>query len=68
MIERHSGALYTVGWLGFAPGFGYLTGLDAKLAGVPRLATPRLAVPAGSVAIAAPRRPSTRRNHREAGA
>jgi KipI family sensor histidine kinase inhibitor len=53
VIERHSGGLYTVGWLGFAPGFGYLTGLDQRLAGVPRLATPRLAVPAGSVAIAA---------------
>src|SRR6185312_4875378 len=45
--------LYEVGWLGFAPGFGYLTGLDQRLAGVPRLVTPRLAVPAGSVAIAA---------------
>ncbi len=53
VIERHSNAAYTVGWLGFAPGFGYLTGLDERLAGVPRLATPRLAVPAGSVAIAA---------------
>jgi KipI family sensor histidine kinase inhibitor len=53
VIERHSGGLYTVGWLGFAPGFGYLTGLDQRLAGVPRLATPRLRVPAGSVAIAA---------------
>ncbi|HET7015683.1 MAG TPA: carboxyltransferase domain-containing protein, partial [Streptosporangiaceae bacterium] len=53
VIARHSGGLYEVGWLGFAPGFGYLTGLDQGLAGVPRLATPRLAVPAGSVAIAA---------------
>jgi KipI family sensor histidine kinase inhibitor len=53
VIERHSGALYTVGWLGFSPGFGYLTGLDPRLAGVGRLESPRLAVPAGSVAIAA---------------
>ena len=53
VVERHSAGLYEVGWLGFAPGFGYLTGLDQRLAGVPRLATPRLAVPAGSVAIAA---------------
>ncbi len=53
VIERHAGAVYTVGWLGFAPGFGYLTGLDERLAGVPRLASPRASVPAGSVAIAA---------------
>jgi len=53
VIARHSGGLYTVGWLGFAPGFGYLTGLDQRLSGVPRLDTPRVAVPAGSVAIAA---------------
>jgi KipI family sensor histidine kinase inhibitor len=53
VISRHRDGLYTVGWLGFAPGFGYLTGLDPRLHGVPRLATPRLTVPAGSVAIAA---------------
>ncbi|MGI9005889.1 MAG: 5-oxoprolinase/urea amidolyase family protein [Streptosporangiaceae bacterium] len=47
----HSGGDYRVGWLGFCPGFGYLTGLDPRL-DVPRLATPRVAVPAGSVAIA----------------
>ena len=53
VIAAHAGGLYTVGWLGFSPGFGYLRGLDQRLTGVPRLATPRLAVPAGSVAIAA---------------
>src|SRR5215472_9095832 len=53
VIAAHAGALYTVGWLGFSPGFGYLRGLDQRLTGVPRLATPRTAVPAGSVAIAA---------------
>jgi biotin-dependent carboxylase-like uncharacterized protein len=52
VIARHQAAEYRVGWLGFAPGFGYLTGLDPELARVPRLATPRVAVPAGSVAIA----------------
>src|SRR5580658_2193373 len=53
VIAAHAGGSYTVGWIGFSPGFGYLTGLDQRLAGVPRLTTPRLAVPAGSVAIAA---------------
>jgi KipI family sensor histidine kinase inhibitor len=53
VIARHQGAQYEVGWLGFAPGFGYLTGLDPALSQVPRLDSPRVAVPAGSVAIAA---------------
>ena len=52
VIARHQAAGYEVGWLGFSPGFGYLTGLDPVLAAVPRLDTPRLTVPAGSVAIA----------------
>ena len=52
VIARHSAAAYRVGWLGFSPGFGYLTGLDPALAAVPRLASPRVSVPAGSVAIA----------------
>jgi biotin-dependent carboxylase-like uncharacterized protein len=52
VIARHQAADYRVGWLGFAPGFAYLTGLDPMLARVPRLATPRVSVPAGSVAIA----------------
>ena len=51
IIARHQAAEYQVGWLGFAPGFGYLTGLDPALA-APRLDSPRLSVPAGSVAIA----------------
>jgi len=52
VITRHQAARYRVGWLGFAPGFAYLTGLDPQLAAVPRLDSPRVSVPAGSVAIA----------------
>ena len=52
VVARHAAGEYAVGWLGFSPGFGYLTGLDPVLASVPRLAEPRLRVPAGSVAIA----------------
>lgn len=47
----HSGFEYRVAFCGFAPGFGYLTGLPERLH-VPRRATPRTAVPAGSVALA----------------
>src|SRR5215469_1878502 len=52
VIARHASSRYRVDWLGFSPGFGYLTGLDPALAAVGRLGTPRVAVPAGSVAIA----------------
>ncbi|MFD1933600.1 MULTISPECIES: 5-oxoprolinase subunit B family protein [Nonomuraea] len=53
VIARHTGTELVVGWLGFAPGFAYLTGLDPALR-VPRLSTPRTSVAAGSVAIAGP--------------
>lgn len=53
VVARHTGRVLVVGWLGFAPGFAYLTGLDPVLH-LPRLATPRTSVPAGSVAIAGP--------------
>ncbi|MDF2938512.1 MAG: kinase inhibitor [Paenibacillaceae bacterium] len=49
-IRLHSGAEYRVLMVGFVPGFPYLDGLPEQLA-VSRLATPRLRVPAGSVAV-----------------
>ena len=51
VIARHASATYVVETIGFAPGFAYLAGLDAKLE-LPRRATPRPRVPAGSLAIA----------------
>ncbi len=53
VLRRLRQTEFRVAFCGFAPGFGYLTGLPAELA-VPRLATPRLRVPAGSVALAGP--------------
>lgn len=50
-VRLHSAIEYRVAFCGFAPGFGYLTGLPPELA-VPRRATPRPSVPAGSVAVA----------------
>jgi KipI family sensor histidine kinase inhibitor len=50
VIRRHSEAAYTVGALGFSPGFAFLIGLPPELA-TPRRATPRTRVPAGSVGI-----------------
>jgi KipI family sensor histidine kinase inhibitor len=49
--QLHAAGVYTVETMGFAPGFAYLTGLDPKLV-LPRRATPRPRVPAGSLAIA----------------
>jgi len=44
--------VFTVGFVGFSPGFAYLLGLPEPLAGVPRRPTPRARVPAGSLALA----------------
>ena len=51
VIARHTALELTSAFCGFAPGFAYLAGLPRELH-VPRLATPRTRVPAGSVAIA----------------
>ena len=51
VASLHGGTTYTVLATGFAPGFAYLGDLDAGIA-MPRLATPRRRVEAGSVGIA----------------
>ena len=50
-IALHAGRDYHVTMLGFLPGFAYMGDLAEKLV-MPRRATPRARVPAGSVAIA----------------
>lgn len=51
VIDAHADHEYLVYCVGFAPGFTYCGALPDQLA-VPRLASPRLHVPAGSVGIA----------------
>lgn len=51
VVAAHGAREYTVALMGFAPGFAYLDGLDPRLE-LPRRATPRPRVPAGSLAIA----------------
>lgn len=51
VIRLHSSATYLVYFLGFSPGFAYMGGLPEKLH-MPRLATPRGHVTAGTVGIA----------------
>ncbi|UYM13991.1 5-oxoprolinase subunit PxpB [Endozoicomonas euniceicola] len=51
VINIHASTVYRVYAIGFAPGFAYLGNTDQRIA-VPRKKTPRLKVPACSVALA----------------
>jgi KipI family sensor histidine kinase inhibitor len=53
VVARHTGQLWTVEFIGFAPGFGYLVG-DSGGLDVPRRQSPRTRVPAGAVGLAGP--------------
>jgi len=50
VIKIHSSEDYLIYMLGFLPGFCYLGGLDERIH-TPRLSSPRLKIPAGSVGI-----------------
>ncbi len=50
VIKIHSSCDYLIYMLGFLPGFCYLGGLDERIH-TPRLANPRVKIPAGSVGI-----------------
>jgi len=52
VIARHLAVEYRVYVVGFVPGFAYMASVDPRIA-MPRRASPRLRVPAGSVAVAA---------------
>ena len=51
VVAAHTGALWRVGFGGFAPGFAYLVGGEDRLE-VPRRAEPRTKVPVGAVGLA----------------
>ena len=51
VIKIHTAPVYLNYMLGFLPGFCYLGGLDERIH-TPRLTTPRVSIPAGSVGIA----------------
>lgn len=52
LIARHTGMPWQAAFAGFAPGFVYLAGGHPCFRAIPRRPTPRLKVPAGSVALA----------------
>ncbi len=52
VVEALTAAPLEVAFLGFSPGFPYLVGLPPALASVGRRSSPRVSVPAGSVAVA----------------
>jgi inhibitor of KinA len=52
VIEMHANAEYRVFVVGFMPGFAYMAPVDPRIS-APRRTSPRLKVPAGSVAVAA---------------
>jgi KipI family sensor histidine kinase inhibitor len=51
VVAAHTEQVWTVGFVGFAPGFGYLVGEHDRLK-VPRREAPRSAVPPGAVGLA----------------
>ena len=51
VVKINTAPEYLVYMLGFCPGFPYMGGMDARIA-TPRRASPRLAIPAGSIGIA----------------
>ena len=51
VIKIHTSTEYLIYMLGFTPGFTYLGGMSDEIA-TPRLKTPRVKIPAGSVGIA----------------
>ncbi len=50
LVALHAGAEYFVDFIGFTPGLPYLSGLPERLF-IPRLETPRVKTPPGSVSI-----------------
>ena len=52
VIRKHTNSYWQVAFIGFAPGFAYLTNPEQVFGSIPRLASPRKKVSAGAVGLA----------------
>lgn len=52
VILKHQRSLWQVAFIGFAPGFAYLSSPDRPFSDLPRLAVPRKKIPASSLGLA----------------
>lgn len=52
LITKHQQSTWNVAFIGFAPGFAYLSSPDQPFTDLPRLKTPRKKIPAGALGMA----------------
>jgi KipI family sensor histidine kinase inhibitor len=52
VIQKHQQSVWNVAFIGFAPGFAYLTSPDRPFTDIPRLSVPRKKIPSGSLGLA----------------
>ena len=52
VILKHQQSVWNVAFIGFAPGFAYLTSPDRPFMDIPRLSVPRKKIPAGALGLA----------------
>ena len=52
VIQKHQQSVWNVAFIGFAPGFAYLTSPDRPFTDIPRLLVPRKKIPAGALGLA----------------
>lgn len=52
VILKHRQSVWNVAFIGFAPGFAYMSSPDRPFTDIPRLAVPRKKIPSGSLGLA----------------
>ncbi|ENX34795.1 TIGR00370 family protein [Acinetobacter colistiniresistens] len=52
VIRKHQQSVWNVAFIGFAPGFAYMSSPDRPFTDIPRLTVPRKKIPAGSLGLA----------------
>ncbi len=52
VIRKHHQSVWNVAFIGFAPGFAYMSSPDKPFTDIPRLTVPRKKIPSGSLGLA----------------